>query len=139
MNTTSYLLNNKYHRKKTEKIFNCREKPPREQFWSCICKLLCKLLPIILRFPTQWSFPYIEGKFSDFTELRESNKSLRHVLGSIQRFCMLPFPCRRCDISRPQTKFGASLYFHKYLSFCSLEGLASEHASQVIWPGEVCA
>ena len=46
-----------------------------------------------------------------------------------------------CNIYyRPQTKFGARKYFHKRVSFLLSTGggggvLASQHASQVTWPG----
>ena len=34
--------------------------------------------------------------FSEFSEFRESDKSLKEELGSIQRFSLLPVSCWRC-------------------------------------------
>ena len=39
--------------------------------------------PFVCTGPQHWSFPYIEEKFGEFGEFRESDKSPRHELGSI--------------------------------------------------------
>ena len=42
----------------------------------------------------------MDQKFSEFSEFRESDKSLKHELGSIERSSLLPVSCWRWSLTQ---------------------------------------
>ena len=52
-----------------------------------------EILPVVffdITCAIEWSFPRMDQKFSEFSEFRESDKSLKHELDLIYRSSLLP-------------------------------------------------